>query len=1503
MEGTRSLKRTREDSSDPESGGESSSAAPPPPKKAAGEAAPYKKPQRMKPQVYPAAVSLPLVDSDRHVTVHAEDTRSALDAGAVDSEAYLQKLQVYKDLITKVQINIKRKPAAIRQAEADDILDSIFKQPVYDGRDFVSTLSTFESQARQVYSFGATSSSTGQYRFICAMDAAVVGDESKATRINDLLTTWLNSCPAGLDGITFAKLDALHTSVQARPAIQAALAKVLGRSRIVATPKLQKKDKMIGLNLNLIDPVTHKTYSTYFSSQAELLDVPEDFVLPADVRFAKTGFRYSGIRGMVPDENNLCAMSIDKKTGHPIHASGIEDSAWTAAGIKPEIGRKAENFMRGLSAHITGRWVREDQFKTYCMSWMKGQGGSRSTGKVLNDVTYDNSAPLFYFVRNINRRQSGLKPSSAVQRDTTGSLPRLRVPSLDRKRILPVADAITNHWLETGDLKGAWLAGAKITAAITEDICNGVKDNLNRHCECDGKHHCATCGLLASCKTMKRGSYGLRDCGACYAKQASLAKGYPEERAFLLAKKSLIEEELKKLGLQDQMQVKQLVTEIEAHLALKFQDKKLTDEQGRKTMDWPDAYARTVRTLDSESYCLPEMMSVDACNPYGKGVTGYIGLHVAENIELTSYALNQAKDIQLVAILDHLRRYMYAVELLAKDTSLNDEAKAEKWCRIQSSIIALSRLTRQVRLKAGFLKASRTKRSMPDKYLESDKEQWRAAVPRPGDDREGLPWNKRRFGIGPTMGNGLFTDSDRARILKVAQECEKEFGVELPRSKIDGFPYFLCAEAMPDDYDEKMAHGIAGTRFHRIRQCCNVLGCTIETTCTIFVEVIFIACVQLWQDRDEIQDGKLYTLEQKRKFKQKYGEFLGLPMVMDTFDALCFALAHWLHGRDMQTGFMHDFKSLADRDEARNNMLMETRTSNYVKMDFRHEDYPRLRAMIRNSSQWTLVKNVADDALDFEDLDITPSARGHLIGVEEGDDDELPDYIKDEEELEPVDAGKEAVAVDSGEQDFAVDNGDGTTSDLTSRYDTICEWLCETRPSLVGDEKVEDLFHALRRAEEATDYGAFESTKDKLQHLAGRSLEGPDAEEEANSNALDARYVVICENFVEKCERFLGTNESQGLFSRLETAVKAADKAAFEAIKNEMEGLTCINPASRQFNMAATPPSSPSIPDKIQMKAVVIYEVGGPEVLKVEERPIPTPKPGWVLIRVKAFGLNRSEMFTRQGHSPVQFPRILGIEATGLVEHAPNGEFEKGDIVATAMGGMGRAYDGGYSEYTSVPATQVQKLKTTLPWDVLGALPEMLQTSWGSLFKALQLHAGDTLLIRGGTTSIGLAASAIAKSHGVTVYSTTRNPSRTALLKDHGASDVFIDNGTIAADVQSRTKGGVNKVLELIGTTTLLDSLQCAKANGIVCMTGIVGDSWTFNSFKPMEAIPNSFCLTSYGGGPNEFMETPLQELVEQIEKGELEVKVGKTFKLEEIVEAHRVMEGNGAGGKIVVLT
>ena len=155
--------------------------------------------------------------------------------------------------------------------------------------------------------------------------------------------------------------------------------------------------------------------------------------------------------------------------------------------------------------------------------------------------------------------------------------------------------------------------------------------------------------------------------------------------------------------------------------------------------------------------------------------------------------------------------------------------------------------------------------------------------------------------------------------------------------------------------------------------------------------------------------------------------------------------------------------------------------------------------------------------------------------------------------------------------------------------------------------------------------------------------------------------------------------------------------------------------------------------------------------------PIPTPAAGWVLIRVKAFGLNRSELHTRLGLAQgVTFPRVPGIEASGVVAGCPGGEFAVGQQVVAMMGGMGRTFDGGYAEYTCVPATQVIAFDSALDWATIGAVPEMLQTSYGSLTVGLDAQPGQSILIRGGTSSVGMATAVLAKQLGMTVLSTTR---------------------------------------------------------------------------------------------------------------------------------------------------
>lgn len=321
------------------------------------------------------------------------------------------------------------------------------------------------------------------------------------------------------------------------------------------------------------------------------------------------------------------------------------------------------------------------------------------------------------------------------------------------------------------------------------------------------------------------------------------------------------------------------------------------------------------------------------------------------------------------------------------------------------------------------------------------------------------------------------------------------------------------------------------------------------------------------------------------------------------------------------------------------------------------------------------------------------------------------------------------------------------------------------------------------------------------------------------------------------------------------------------------------------------------------MKAAVTVKKGDPKVIEIQNRSIPVPEEGWVLIKVKAFGLNRSELFTRQGHSPnVLFPRIQGIECVGVVENDPSGKLIKGQQVAAIMGGMGRDYDGSYAEYVVVPEQTIFPFKSALPWQILGAIPEMFQTVSGSLQEALEISSGNVLLIRGGTSSIGMLSCQLAKNIGATVIATTRNANKTDSLLKNGADHVLIDQGSVKDTLREIYPDGIDKVLELIGTRTLKDSLQCIKPKGMVCMTGILGNEWSMKEFTPMGDIPSLGRLTVYMGEAANLSQSRLQEFIDLVDKGIIKLNVDRVFTLDEIVTAHTYMENNLAKGKLVVL-
>ena len=322
------------------------------------------------------------------------------------------------------------------------------------------------------------------------------------------------------------------------------------------------------------------------------------------------------------------------------------------------------------------------------------------------------------------------------------------------------------------------------------------------------------------------------------------------------------------------------------------------------------------------------------------------------------------------------------------------------------------------------------------------------------------------------------------------------------------------------------------------------------------------------------------------------------------------------------------------------------------------------------------------------------------------------------------------------------------------------------------------------------------------------------------------------------------------------------------------------------------------------MRAVVLREPGPVENLELTDLPLPEPEPGWVRIAVKAFGLNRSELHTRLGLAEgVTFPRVPGIEAVGVVDADPSGELEPGQQVATMMGGMGRTFDGGYAEYTVVPKGQVIPFRSELPWEVLGQVPETLQTAYGSLTTGLDLRKGQTLLIRGGTSALGFATAALAQDLGATVFATTRQQERLETLRDHGVDHPLLDDGDVAEQVRKIAPEGVDAALELVGTPTLPDTLKATRVHGTVCFTGMLSNQWTISNFYPIGYLPAGVRLTAYGGEADDLPASVLQRHLDRIAAGEASLGPAKVYAMTEIRQAHDDLEHNRTAGKLVVLT
>ncbi|ORV50610.1 alcohol dehydrogenase [Mycobacterium europaeum] len=337
-------------------------------------------------------------------------------------------------------------------------------------------------------------------------------------------------------------------------------------------------------------------------------------------------------------------------------------------------------------------------------------------------------------------------------------------------------------------------------------------------------------------------------------------------------------------------------------------------------------------------------------------------------------------------------------------------------------------------------------------------------------------------------------------------------------------------------------------------------------------------------------------------------------------------------------------------------------------------------------------------------------------------------------------------------------------------------------------------------------------------------------------------------------------------------------------------------------------PTAPAVvrehPGGETMRAIILEGFGGLDRLVYADIPKPLPRHGEVVIEVKAFGLNHAELHMRRGEW-AEAAEVSGIECVGVVDSCPGGEFPVGARVAALMGGLGRTINGSYAQYTRVRASNVALIESELSWSDLAALPETYAVAWTCLFRNLDLTAGQTLVLRGATSSLGQAALKLAVAAGARVIATTRSHGRFSKLEELGASRAELERRDLADHLPESKR--VDAVLDLVGNSTILDSLDMLRRGGTACLAGWLGGLDPIGDFNPLLRMASGVNWNFFGsfvfGAPGfPLSDVPLQAIARQVAEGTLEAKPSRVFSFDQVREAHRVMEAGEAGGKMVVV-
>ena len=323
------------------------------------------------------------------------------------------------------------------------------------------------------------------------------------------------------------------------------------------------------------------------------------------------------------------------------------------------------------------------------------------------------------------------------------------------------------------------------------------------------------------------------------------------------------------------------------------------------------------------------------------------------------------------------------------------------------------------------------------------------------------------------------------------------------------------------------------------------------------------------------------------------------------------------------------------------------------------------------------------------------------------------------------------------------------------------------------------------------------------------------------------------------------------------------------------------------------------------MQAIEITQPGGPEVLQPCERPIPELKPGEILIKVRAAGVNRPDVFQRLGQYPVPpgASDLPGLEVAGEIVDGDLGDsgFKKGDLVCALVQG------GGYAEYCAAPLAQCLPVPQGLSLLEAASLPETFFTVWSNVFQRAGLKEGETLLVQGGSSGIGVTAIQVAKALGHRVFATAGTPEKCRACEELGAERAInYKEEDFVAVVKELTGGkGVDVVLDMVGGDYVAREVSCLADDGRIVIIALLGGAKANVDLGQVLRRRLTITGSTLRPRPIAFKAQIARELRERVwpllAAGTIRPVIYKTFPLSAAAEAHALMESSTHVGKIML--